>query len=104
MPNDPGEFGGYASVEQVTQEITERPKGKSIFTNVTAELLTIVLQITVEVEEDVFEEIYVRVPIFDPILQGEYWGYDNNDLKLLQVWIYDNSTDVSAGDGDLPPL
>lgn len=106
--NNPGAFGGYASVEQVTKEITQRPKGQSIFTNVSAELLTIVLKIVVDVNPDpLIEElqtIYVRVPIFDPILENEYWAYDNNGLKLLQVWVYDNSTDVSADDGDLPPL
>jgi len=112
--NRDGLFGGYASVEQVTKEITERPKGKSIFTNVTAELLTIVFKVEVEVvigtdpdTGDPITEIqlfYVRVPIFDDILANEYWEYDNNGLKLLQVWIYDNSTDVSAGDDDLPPL
>jgi hypothetical protein len=106
--NNPGAFGGYASVEQVTRAITERPQGKSTFTNVTAELLTIVLKITVDVNPDpaveTLQTIYVRVPIFDPILENEYWEYDNHGLKLLQVWIYDNSTDVSAGDGDLPPI
>jgi hypothetical protein len=99
--NDPGAFGGYASVESVGMEITERPKGKSVFTNVTAELLTIVLKIEVDVNPDpLIEEIeiiYVRVPIFDPILENEYWEYDNHGLKLLQVWIYDNETDVSDG-------
>jgi hypothetical protein len=110
--NREGIFGGYASVEQVGKEITERPKGKSIFTNVTAELTTIVFKVEVEVQADedvngdgVIDELdteiiieYVRVPIFDDILENEYWEYDNHGLKLLQVWIYDNSTDVSEGD------
>lgn len=101
----------YCSIEQVGMEITKRPKGKSVFTNVTAELLTIVFQVEVEVvigtDPDTGEDITeiqivcVRVPIFDDIIEGEYWEYDNNGLKLLQVWIYDNSTDVSEGDGDL---
>ncbi len=102
--NRAGEFGGYASVEQVGQAITERPKGKSTFTNVTAELLTIVFKVEVNIGTEADPEIivvYVRVPIFDDIIQGEYWEYDNHGLKLLQVWIYDNSTDVSAGDPDL---
>jgi hypothetical protein len=110
--NRTGYFGGYASVEQVTRSITERPQGKSIFTNVTAELLTIVFKVEVEVQigtdPDTGEPItevrtyYIRVPIFDDMLENEYWEYDNNGLKLLQVWIYDNSTDVSADDGALP--
>mgnify|MGYP001609917322 CR=1 FL=1 len=104
--NRAGLFGGYASVEQVTRAITERPQGKSIFTNVTAELTTIVFKVEVQTGVDaegnpIIEVFYVRVPIFDPIIENEYWEYDNNGLKLLQVWIYDNSTDVSLGDGNL---
>jgi len=104
--NDPGAFGGYASVESVGQEITERPKGKSVFTNVTAQLLTIVLKIELDIDGDgsVDETVYVRVPIFDEILENEYWEYDNHGLKNLQVWIYNNSTDVSEADEDLPPI
>ena len=103
--NRAGYYGGYASVEQVGKPITERPKGKSIFTNVTAELLTIVLAVEIyDADGFLVETIYVRIPIFNEMLGGEYWEYDNNGLKLLQVWIYDNSTDVSAGDGELPPL
>jgi hypothetical protein len=107
--NRAGVFGGVASIEKVGQAITERPKGKSIFTDVTAELLTIVLEVEIWVDDgegglEYFETIYARIPIFNEMLEGEYWEYDNNGLKLLQVWIYDNSTDVSAGDGDLPAL
>jgi hypothetical protein len=95
----------YCSIEQVGREITERPHGKSIFTNVTAELLTIVFKVEVDVDPDPgveeIEVICVRVPIFDDIIENEYWEYNNRGLKLLQVWIYDNSTDVSEGDGDL---
>ena len=103
--NSAGAFGGSASIEQVGQSITERPKGKSIFTNVTAQLLTIVLKVEI-LDDDgaVIDTIYVRIPIFDEMIEGEYWEYDNNGLKLLQVWIYDNETDVSEGDDDLPPL
>ena len=92
----------FCSIEQVGKAITERPKGKSEFTNVTAELLTIVFQ--VEILDDlggVIETLCVRVPIFDESLENEYWEYDNHGLKLLQVWIYDNETDVSEDDGDL---
>jgi len=110
--NEDGIPDGYASVEQVGQEITERPKGKSEFYNVTAELTTIVFKVEVELgtgdlngdgvigdgeTTDIIIE-YVRVPIFDDIIENEYWEYDNHGLKLLQVWIYDNSTDVSLGD------
>ncbi|MFC1924094.1 hypothetical protein ACFLXA_01835 [Chloroflexota bacterium] len=95
----------YASVEQVGQEITERPKGKSSFTNVTAQLTSIVFSVWYDIdndgEVDEGEMIFVRVPIFDDSIQGEYWEYDNNGLKLLQVWIYDIGTNVTDGDDEL---
>jgi len=103
--NRAGIFGGKASIEQVGQSITERPQGKSIFTNVTAQLLTIVLKI--EILDDlgaVTDTIYVRIPIFDDLLENEYWEYDNHGLKLLQVWIYDNPTNVEDADANLPAL
>lgn len=110
--NRDGIFGGKASIEQVTKEMTLRPKGKSIFTEVTAELLTIVFQVQVEVQAttdqdgdgdvDTDDTIiiieYVRVPIFSDILDGEYWEYDNQGLKLLQVWFYACGVDVSEND------
>lgn len=102
--NRAGYFGGYASVEQVGSEITMRTKGKSTFTNVTAELLTIVFKVEVEMADKSIVELYVRVPIFDDIIDGEYWDYDNNGLKLLQVRFYPVGTDVSDWDDDLPPL
>jgi hypothetical protein len=86
--------GAYASVEQVGSEITLRDKGPSKFQNVTAELLTIVFKVETEVGT-----VYVRVPIFDPIIDGEYWEYDNDGLKILQVRFYDYQTDVSLDDG-----
>ena len=100
IKNAAGSFGGFASVEQVGQDITVRTTGKNKkgFQNVTAELLTIVFKVVIEVEEGIFETVYVRVPIFDPIIQGEYWEYDNNKLKLLQVRFYPVGTDVSLAD------
>jgi len=97
--NKEGYFGGYASVEQVGSDITLRTKGKSTFTNVTAELLTIVFKVEVELADGSIIIEYVRVPIFDDIIQGEYWDYDNNNLKLLQVRFYPCGTDVSLDDG-----
>lgn len=105
--NEAGAFGGKASIEQVGKDITFRDKGKTTFTNVTAELLTIVLKINILDEDDnVIDTVYARIPIFDDILAGEYWEYDQGDpgLKHLQVRFYPISTDVSAGDGDLPAL
>ena len=98
--NRAGAFGGQCSIEQVGQEITMRASGKSTFTNVTAELLTIVLQVEVDYDGDgiVDDTILVRVPIFNDILANEYWEYDNNGLKLLQVRFYPVGTDVTYAD------
>ncbi|MBN2076199.1 MAG: hypothetical protein JW762_11675 [Dehalococcoidales bacterium] len=104
----------YASIEQVGQAITERPKGKSDWTDVTAALTSIVFQIDLImyeydsegniIGETVIDTYLVRVPIFDPLLEGEYWEYDNYGLKLLQVWIYDVPSKISDADEDLVPL
>ena len=104
--NRAGEFGGECSIEQVGQEITLRTKGKSTFSNVTAELLTIVFRVEVDLDGDgiVDDTVDVRVPIFDDIIENEYGEYDNNSLKLLQVRFYPVGTDVSLADADLPPI
>jgi hypothetical protein len=91
----------YASIEQVGQTVTMRTKGKSNFSNVTAEMLTILFK--VEVMEtidgvDYYYTEYIRVPIFSDIIQGEYWDYDNQGLKLLQVRFYPIGTDVTEND------
>jgi hypothetical protein len=101
--NRAGAFGGYASVEQVGQEITLRKSGKSTFVNVTAQLLTIVFKVLVDLDGDLTttgDQIieYVRVPIFDDIIENEYWEYDNHGLKLLQCRFYPVGTDVSLAD------
>ena len=110
--NEAAYSSGVASIEQVGHDVTFRNKGKTTYVNVTAELLTIVLKVNVWVDltddglqdENEIETVYARIPIFSDILQGEYWEYDNYGLKLLSVRFYPISTDVSAGDGDLPAL
>lgn len=89
------ETGATCSIEQVGQDITLRTKGKTSFTNVTAQLTTIVFAVVIEGET---EPILVRVPIFHDSLENEYWLYDNNGLRLLQVRFYDCSTNVDTGD------
>src|SRR5262245_25395051 len=92
------ETGAFCSIEQVGADILTRTKGKSTFTNVTAQLLTIVFEVTVETSPGVFETFQVRVPIFDDSLENEYWLYDNNGLRLAQVRFYDCSTNVATGE------
>ena len=118
VADDPDQFGGVCSIETTGQLMRE--KGQSIFTNQTAALLTIVLKVEVyEWQDDdanpntpdvlvLIDTIYVRIPIFNDMLQGEYWEYDNNGLKLLQLRIYRVGTDVTTADDptawDLIPL
>jgi hypothetical protein len=106
--NDAADLGGVCSIESTGTLLRE--KGQSIFTNQTAALLTIVLKVNIyewqDVDDDLLtpdelvlvDTIYVRVPIFDEMLSNEYWEYDNNGLKLLQVRIYRVGTDVSNYD------
>jgi len=97
-----GGTGAYCSVEQVGAEVTMRKKGKSTFVNVTAELTSIVLKIWVDLDdsgtEDVGEIFFVRVPIFDDMIENEYWKYDNNGLRLLQVRFYPVGTEITDSD------
>lgn len=116
--NEIGELGGVCSIESTG--VLLREKGQSIFTNQTAALLTMVLKVEIYELQDTDQDpttdpvlvlvdtVYVRVPIFDDMLENEYWEYDNNGLKLLQVRIYHVGTDVSNYDDpeawDLLPL
>lgn len=83
----------------------ERLKGKSTFQNVTAQLLTVVYEVYVTYDADddpltadVVQMFHVRIPIFNEMLVGEYWKYDNSGLKLLQVRFYPFGTDVTYDD------
>lgn len=99
------ETGAYCSIEQVGNVIdgdlrTFRSSGKTVFSNVTAELTTIVFEVSVDTDGDGIADdtLLVRVPIFHDLLENEYWLYDNNGLRLLQVRFYDCSTNVATGE------
>jgi hypothetical protein len=70
-------------------EVFVRGTGKSNFRNVTSALTTIML-------DPVADSLVVAacggttVSLFDTCLQGFFWQYDNNGLKLLQVRFYPN--------------
>ena len=89
----------FCSIEQVGADILTRNKGKSSYTNVTAELLTIVFEVEVDTDGDgvADQTVQVRVPLFNDIIQGEYWEFDNHGLRLAQVEFYDCSTNVETG-------
>jgi hypothetical protein len=71
-------------------EVFVRDKGKSSFRNVTDALTTIVLD-PIANADAVTACGGTTVSLFDPCLQGFFWAYDNNGLKLLQVRFYQNA-------------
>jgi len=71
-------------------EVFVRDKGKSSFRNVTDALTTIVLDAIANADA-VTACGGTTVSLFDPCLQGFFWAYDNNGLKLLQVRFYPNA-------------
>lgn len=89
--------GALCSLEQVGTDVLTRTTGPSKFTNVTAEMLTIVLEV---LDEDGNYITTVRVPIFDEAFVNEFWEYDNNGLRLAQVRFYPCSTNVITGLAD----
>jgi hypothetical protein len=75
----------YCTSEQL---VLVRDKGKPTGSNVSKQLL----YIYVDLDGDGTEE---RYPLFDDALQGYYWDYDNNGLKLVQLRFYEIETDVN---------
>lgn len=65
----------------VFSTIQIRNKGKSTFTDVSRELLYIFADLN-------GDGALERYPLFDAALQGYFWDYDNNGLKLLQLRFY----------------
>jgi hypothetical protein len=72
-----------------------REKGKPTTKNVTAELLSIQVEIdplaTDPLTTCLVGEGYsgtADVPLFDPCFEGWFWDYDNHGLKLLQLRFY----------------
>ena len=64
-----------------------RGTGKSSFRNVTTALTTIELD-PVAHADAVTACGGTTVSLFNPRLEGYFWKYDNNGLKLLQVRFY----------------
>jgi hypothetical protein len=68
-------------------EVFVRGTGKSSFRNVTSALTTITL---VGGSPVALACNSTSVALFDPCLEGFFWQYDNNGLKVLQVRFYPN--------------
>ena len=71
-------------------EVFVRGTGKSSFRNVTSNLTTIVLDPVLDAAIITACGGQTTVSLFDPCLQGYFWQYDNNGLKVLQVRFYLN--------------
>jgi len=69
-------------------EVFVREAKKPVARNVSRALL----YIYADLDEDGTDE---RYPLFDDALEGYYWSYDNNGLKLLQLRFYEVPTDVN---------
>jgi hypothetical protein len=78
-------YGDYVC-SMIMMELS-RDKGKSKFDNVTKYLL----YIYADIDGDGSVE---RVPLFDDALEGYYWDYDNNGLKIAQLRFYECATIV----------
>jgi hypothetical protein len=79
--NDPG------VICSTQNEVFVRGTGKSSFRNVTVALTTITLDPVADAAA-VLACGSTTVSLFNTCLQGYFWQYDNNGLKLLQVRFY----------------
>jgi hypothetical protein len=79
--NDPG------VICSTQNEVFVRGTGKSSFRNVTVALTTITLDPVADAAA-VLACGSTTVSLFNTCLQGFFWQYDNNGLKLLQVRFY----------------
>ena len=73
-------------------EVFVRGTGKSSFKDVTQALTTIVIDAVSESAAFAAcggnNQTSIRVNLFDPCLEGYFWRYDNNGLRLLQIRFY----------------
>lgn len=76
----------YCSVYTLT---LERKKGKSTFGDVSRHLLYIYADLNAD-------GVVERYPLFDPALQGYFWDYDNQGLKLVQLRFYPVASTVTT--------
>src|SRR5262249_36075830 len=88
--------GAVADTVCSTQnEVFVRGTGKSMFRDVTQALTTIVIDALGEASAFAAcggnNQASIRVNIFDPCLEGYFWRYDNNGLKLLQIRFYQST-------------
>ena len=84
---------GTADDEEVCStgfEVFVRGTGGSKFRDVTYNLTTVVLDPVEHADVVTACGGLTAVSLFDPCLEGYFWDYDNNGLKLLQLRFYPN--------------
>lgn len=81
------------SAEPLT--ISRSKNGAPKFTNVSTELLTILVPNDILNTDGTVLLESGRYPIFDDALENYFWQYDNDGLKLLQLRFYEISTDIT---------
>ncbi len=75
----------YCTLEEFEVNL-ERKRGKSDWGDVTQELLTISFEIFIyDADGNIIGTEIVTIPLFDDRLEGEFWEYTNDGLRLLQV-------------------
>jgi hypothetical protein len=67
--------------------VETRSSGKSVFTNVSGDLLFVTTCVNGTV---------TRVPLFSTTLQNYFWSYDNTGLRLAQLRFYQVPTTLAA--------
>lgn len=79
-----------------------RKRGQSKFQDITTETLTVVFDVSLDIyyngEYEKTVIVTMRIPILHEMLSGEFWQYDNDGLKLLQIrFYYDVTTSYKKG-------
>jgi hypothetical protein len=85
---DPTLVGDEVEVCSLTALYLERTKGRQKFENVSKYLL----YVYADLDGDGSVE---RYNLFDEALQDYLWSYDNNGLRLVQLWFFEEETDVN---------
>jgi len=75
----------YCTLEEYEVRL-ERKRGKSDWGDVTEELLSIAFEVNIyDADGTLIGTDIVQIPLFDDRLEGEFWEYDNDGMRLIQV-------------------
>lgn len=71
--------------------VRTKGKGSQKFTNVSKELLYIYAYVCTAVDDagECTNYEYMRVPLFSDLLEGYFWNYDNNGVRIAQLRFYE---------------